>query len=98
VLRLIVNRTDEALRILKAAGCTVSATDVLAVSIGHQPGSLAKALAALGLEVTVEYCYAFISRDPKRAKRHPAPRRQREGRRPAQERRLRGAGPPDDIF
>lgn len=67
VLRLIVNRPAEAQRILQNAGYPVSSTEVLAVSIGHRPGSLAKALSALGSDVTVEYCYAFIGRDPKSA-------------------------------
>ena len=37
------------------------------VSVGNRPGGLAKALTALGEEVMVEYCYAFIGRDPKSA-------------------------------
>lgn len=67
VLRLIVNQVDKAYETLAAAGYPVSRTNVLAVCIGHQPGGLARALAALGEAVTVEYCYAFMSRDPRRA-------------------------------
>ena len=68
ILRLIVDKPDEAERILREAGLTVSLTGVIAVGIPDQPGGFAaamKALAAAG--VGVEYMYAFISRDEGRA-------------------------------
>lgn len=64
ILRLIVNNPDAAEKVLKAAGFTVSQTEVLAVGIQDQPGGLAwpmKVLHEAG--IAVEYMYAFISRD-----------------------------------
>ena len=67
VLRLVVSHPEVARGALERIGYHVSMTGVLALSVGHQPGGLAKALAALGDEVTVEYCYAVLGRDPRRA-------------------------------
>ncbi len=67
VLRLIVNDPALAAKTLHSVGYPVSTTEVLAVAIAHHPGGLASALAALGTDVVVEYCYAFIGRDPKNA-------------------------------
>lgn len=64
ILRLIVSNPDIAEQSLKAAGFTVSQTEVLAVGIQDVPGGLAKAMKILyGAGITVEYMYAFISRD-----------------------------------
>lgn len=67
VLRLIVNDPVSAAEELHKVGYPVSTTEVIAISIGHHPGGLAKALASLGTDVVVEYCYAFIGRDPQNA-------------------------------
>lgn len=64
ILRVIVDKPDEAVKAIKAAGMTVSLTNVIAVGIDDQPGSFAKSarvLADAGL--TIEYVYAFVSRD-----------------------------------
>jgi hypothetical protein len=62
VLRLIVSDTQRAKALLSAAGCVVSVTSVLAVSLEDKPGSLAKILRALSdAGVSVEYVYAFIT-------------------------------------
>lgn len=63
ILRLIVSNPDAAFTALKEAGCTVSATKVLAVGVTDQPGGLA-AITQLMAEhdLSVEYVYAFISR------------------------------------
>lgn len=64
ILRLIVDRPDEAVAQLKQAGMTASITNVIAIGIDDKPGEFAKALAALSGEgVSIEYMYAFISRD-----------------------------------
>lgn len=68
ILRLIVDKPDEAEKALKDAGLTVSLTDVIAIGIPDQPGgfaSAAKCLADAGMGV--EYMYAFVSRDKGRA-------------------------------
>jgi hypothetical protein len=63
ILRIIVNDTNKALAALKDAGCTVSVTNVLAVAITDEPGSLAKVIRVLSDNgVSVEYLYAFITR------------------------------------
>lgn len=67
VLRLIVNDPVSAAETLHKVGYPVSTTEVVAIAIGHRPGGLAKALATLGTDVVVEYCYAFIGHDPKNA-------------------------------
>ena len=68
ILRLIVDKPDEAQAALKAAGLTVSLTNVIAIGIPDQPGGFAAAMKALAdAAIDVEYMYAFISRDEGRA-------------------------------
>ena len=68
ILRVIVNDTDEAMRILKASGHLVQATDVIAVKISDAPGKLSAALHALNVAgVNVEYLYAFLARTQRHA-------------------------------
>ena len=60
ILRLIVNDSAKATKILEAAGHVVKATEVLAVEVTDQPGGLAQVLTALeGSPVNIEYMYAF---------------------------------------
>lgn len=64
ILRLIVNVPDLAEKQLKAAGFTVSITNVIGIGIDDKPGGLALALKILNDNgIAVEYMYAFISRD-----------------------------------
>ena len=64
ILRLIVDNPDEAVEALKQAGMTVSLTSVIAIGIDDRPGEFAKAMRVLADEhITIEYMYAFISRD-----------------------------------
>ena len=68
ILRLIVDKPDEAERILREAGLTVSLTGVIAVGSPDQPGGFAAAMRALAdASIDIEYMYAFISRDEGRA-------------------------------
>ncbi len=68
ILRLIVDKPDEAEKALKAAGLTVSLTDVIAIGIPNTPGGFAVAARALAdASVTIEYMYAFISPEQGRA-------------------------------
>ena len=63
ILRLIVNRPDEAEKVLKESGFTVSKTDVLAIAIDDTAGSLAGALRMLtDSGISIEYIYAFVTR------------------------------------
>lgn len=68
ILRLIVNKPDEAAKALKDAGLTVSVTNVIAIGIPDRPGGFAAAMQSLAdAGIGVEYMYAFISRDKGRA-------------------------------
>ncbi|MDR1019165.1 MAG: ACT domain-containing protein [Synergistaceae bacterium] len=63
ILRLIVDDPARATDILRSAGCVVSVTQVLAISLADVPGSLARVLGILaGENISVEYAYAFITR------------------------------------
>ena len=63
ILRLIVDKTDQAKAALKEGGFTVSKTEVIAVEVPDQPGGLAGILKVLDdNSVNVEYMYAFVER------------------------------------
>jgi len=63
ILRLIVNKTDEAKAVLKSKGFTVNKTDVVAVEVPDRPGGLSGILDILDkAQVNVEYMYAFVER------------------------------------
>lgn len=63
ILRLILNKPDEAETILKQNGYTVSSTDVIAIAIPDTPGSLSKALKELeNASIGIEYMYAFVGK------------------------------------
>ena len=68
ILRIIVNDTDTACKVLTEAGYLIKTTDVVGVKIGDAPGKLSKALAVLDkAEINMEYLYAFMSRTEKHA-------------------------------
>ena len=63
ILRMIVDKPDEALKILSSAGFTVSSTNVIAITIADVPGTLDNALEVLSAnKISVEYLYAFVGR------------------------------------
>lgn len=63
VLRLIVNRPEEAFQALRREGITCSKTEVLAVVIDIKPGSLLRLLEAFSRrQINIEYMYAFSGR------------------------------------
>ncbi|MET1125138.1 MAG: ACT domain-containing protein [Archaeoglobaceae archaeon] len=62
IIRMVVDKTEEAYKALKEAGFTVSLTDVIAVEVEDKPGALYRIAKALGdAGVNIEYCYAFTS-------------------------------------
>lgn len=64
ILRLLVDKTDEAFATLKASGFTVSKTQVVAVEVPDQPGGLSRILQVLDdAKINVEYMYAFAERN-----------------------------------
>ena len=68
ILRLIVDKPDTALAVLRDSGCLVSVTPVLAVVLPDVPGGLARILGLLSDNgVDLEYLYAFITRKTEHA-------------------------------
>lgn len=60
ILRLIVDKTDEAQTVLKQNGVTVGRTNVVAVEVSHSPGGLNSILHLLqSKSINVEYMYGF---------------------------------------
>jgi len=63
ILRLIVNKPEEAHSLLKKNNFTVNFTDVIAVAVNDNPGGLATMLDVLVRnKIDIEYMYAFVSR------------------------------------
>ncbi|MDT8420718.1 MAG: ACT domain-containing protein [Desulfuromonadales bacterium] len=63
ILRLIVDNTDLALRVLKDHHFTVNKTEVIGVEVPDQPGGLCSILEILDRnDINVEYMYAFVER------------------------------------
>lgn len=63
ILRLIVDRPDDAIKALRDAGMTVSLTDVIAVGLDDKPGGFANAVKIMSdADINIEYMYAFVTR------------------------------------
>jgi hypothetical protein len=61
ILRLIVNKPPEAVKILREDSFTVSETEVIAVAVPDSPGGLAGVLVSLAQgKINLEYMYAFL--------------------------------------
>ena len=68
ILRLIVDQPAAAYELLKKEGFAVSATNVFAVAVEDKPGGLAQVLRIFNdAEVNLEYMYAFMGNQDKRA-------------------------------
>ncbi len=62
IIRMVVDKTDEAYKALKEAGFTVAINEVLAVEVEDKPGELFRIAKALGDEgINIDYVYAFTS-------------------------------------
>ena len=62
ILRMVVDNTDKAVSVLRAAGFTVSKTKVLAVAIEDKPGGLYKVAQLFSdHDISIEYLYAFVT-------------------------------------
>ena len=60
IVRLIVSDPDKGFKLLKAHGYSVNLTDVISLSVSHEPGSLATLLKQFSDEkLSIEYMYAF---------------------------------------
>ena len=62
VLRVIVDKPDDAVKALTNEGYIVKTTKVLPIAVSDKPGSLAGALRVLSdMSISVEYTYAFVA-------------------------------------
>jgi len=62
ILRVIVDKPEEAERVMQKAGFLVKTNNVIPVAIGDKPGGLAAVLRILANEgIDVEYTYAFVA-------------------------------------
>lgn len=60
IMRLIVDKPEEAMNVLKESGVMVKITDVLAVPMETEAGSLSKLLKIMtDSRISIEYMYAF---------------------------------------
>lgn len=63
ILRFVVDKTEEAEKVIEDAGFAVKTTNVLAVGMGDEVGSLCDIMNILKKEnIPVEYVYAFAVR------------------------------------
>ena len=68
MLRLIVNDTATAEKVLAEEGYLIKVNDVVGVKIGDTPGKLSAALKVLDdNKINMDYLYAFMSRTEKHA-------------------------------
>jgi len=68
ILRLIVDKVDEAEKALRDRGFTVGKTSVIAVEVPDKVGGLASVLKVLeGVALNVEYMYAFVNKSGENA-------------------------------
>ncbi len=66
IIRMVVDRPDEAYKVLHKDGFTVSETSVLGVVMDDVPGGLGKIADILGgNNINIDYAYAFVTRSEK---------------------------------
>jgi hypothetical protein len=62
IMRLVVDRPDEAREVLKEAGFTAREDDVICIELPDEPGALAKVLHIVSdAGVNIEYVYSLVS-------------------------------------
>ncbi len=63
VLRIVVDRSDKAIQVLRDNSFAANFTEVVAVEVGDRPGGLASVLEVFSdNDVNVEYMYGFIEK------------------------------------
>jgi len=68
ILRMVVDKPDEAMAILEKEGFTGKETDVIGVEVEDHPGGLAKVMKIFRDEgVNIEYLYASLERNANKA-------------------------------
>ncbi len=59
VLRMVVSDPERGRQVLRDAGIAAQVSDVIAVEIPSQPGSMSKLLGSLPADISVEYLYPY---------------------------------------
>ncbi|NLY60627.1 MAG: ACT domain-containing protein [Clostridiales bacterium] len=68
IIRMIVNKPELALKVIKEAGFTVNTADVLAVEVPDCPGGLHQVLEIMyDNNISIEYLYSFVRRPSQKA-------------------------------
>ena len=68
ILRMVVDKPDETVRLLKEAGFTAKETDVIGVEVPDQPGELARIMWRFRDEgIGIEYLYASLEQKANKA-------------------------------
>jgi len=68
IVRMIANKPDLAIEVIRDAGFTVNIADVLAVEVPDCPGGLHQVLEIFNKNnISVEYMYSFVRRPSQRA-------------------------------
>ncbi len=68
VLRMVVDKPDEAVQILKDKGFVANITDIVAVEVEDKPGGLASILKLFyESDINIEYMYAFLEKNVDKA-------------------------------
>ena len=68
ILRIVVDKPEQAAKALKAAGFVANMTDIVAVEVDDRPGGLAGILNILSKSsVNVEYMYGFVEKKTDKA-------------------------------
>jgi len=63
ILRIVVDKPQEATMLLKSNGFVANITEVVTVEVADKPGGLANVLAVLSKHaINVEYMYAFLAK------------------------------------
>jgi len=63
VLRIVVDKSDVAVKLLKDNGFVANLTHVVAVEVGDKPGGLASVLKVFAdNDVNIEYMYGFVEK------------------------------------
>jgi len=68
ILRIVVDRPQEAIKVLKNNGFTANLTDIVAVEVEDKPSGLAGILKILSAgDINVEYMYGFLEKSSDKA-------------------------------
>jgi hypothetical protein len=68
ILRIVVDKPQEAIKVLKNNGFSANLTDIVAVEVEDKPGGLAGILKVLSTgDINVEYMYGFLEKSSDKA-------------------------------